>query len=116
VEDNPMQFRFQRTLKDPGIFSYPVDADIYFRVYWLIWFGEGECDNIGIEIMLKKLAVYFEQSIVGAKNILEISQFFALFFKQPGQESLQRTPLLQGNFLEKMKLYRRISSRHFQKS
>jgi hypothetical protein len=65
-------------LKNAGIFPYPVDADIDFPAYWLIWLGKGEGNNIGVKVMLEKLAVYFEQSIIGAENILEISQFFPL--------------------------------------
>jgi hypothetical protein len=103
-------------LKNPGIFPYPGDTYINFTAYWLIRPGKREADDIGIKIVLKKLAVYFEQSIVGTENILQVSQFFPFPFKQGRQENLQLPPLFQGNILEKMKLYDGIRGWHFRNS
>jgi len=103
VKDDPKKLHFDRGPEFPGISPNPVDADIDLRNDRLSGSGQRESDYIGIEVMLKKLAVDFQEPVIGHKNISQLGQPFPFLLKQGDERCLDPPAVPQAYFLFKMK-------------
>lgn len=102
MKNNTVKLRFKGNCQLRRIISNPVYADIDFSLN-LRRAGKVEGNNVGIEVVLKKLAVNIQQSFVSYKDVVNRLQLFSLLFKDGLDKRLKFCPLSQRKlyFLEK---------------
>ena len=93
VEDDPVQFLFDRTSECRGILPDPVDADVYFPTDGLARIRQREGDNIRIKVVLKELPVNVQQVWVGTEDIAQFCQWFLFPAEERGDKLLQVIPV-----------------------
>ena len=88
VEDYPMEFPFNGSVKLLSIVPHPVNTYVDFCVYRFTGVREVESDDICIIIMLQVLPINFQQVVIGTKYVVDLSQLFLFPFKKAGDKGL----------------------------
>ena len=77
------------------VLSYPVGADIYFPCQLPRCPADVKRDNVGKEIMLQVLAVYFQEVLIRTKHNVQGIQLFTLLPEDTRHKSFEPVPILQ---------------------
>jgi len=72
MKHNSMKFFFNGYLKAFCVFLYSIDADINIGKDFLWRGGKIESDHVRIEIMTQIFAIYSQENLVAAKNIIQV--------------------------------------------
>lgn len=100
-----MKFMGEACVELNCVVSYPVGTDIDFCSYaGFSLFGQIECDDIGIEIVVQKVAVNFEQPFIGTKNIIEGFETFSFLFKNRLDKIFKLGAVPERNIFLKIKM------------
>ena len=92
VENDPMKLGFKRNTQLNGIILYTFSTDIDLgsdaRIRRKI-----KCDDICIKVMFKELPVYFQDSLIRAKDKIDGARHFTLLSKNRKNEFLKGRPM-----------------------
>src|SRR5690606_1200939 len=77
------------------VIPHSVETDINFSSGWDPRLAEVKCDDIGVIIVLKKLAVYFEKALVSAEDISDPFKLPALPFKDAFYRLFNLSPVAE---------------------
>jgi hypothetical protein len=81
MKNDTKELILHRNPKTPGIIANPVHAYGDFGAYGLFGFGKWEGYDVGVKVVLEELAIYLQQALIGAEDIAEVGERFALFSK-----------------------------------
>jgi hypothetical protein len=96
MKNDPVQLLFYRVIVLVGIIPHPIDTDVYFRIYCLIFCcGKIKSDDIGVKIMSQKLPIDRQQVFIRTEDILQPSQFLTFLFDYRDQEFFEPGPVFQ---------------------
>lgn len=80
MEDNPVKLLSKRTVVITRIIQDPVNTNIDFGVYRLTLFREVKGNDVGKEVVLKKLPIDSQQVFIGAEDVVQGAELLSLLF------------------------------------
>ncbi len=86
MKEHPVEFAGKGLPFVDGILFYPGNTDIDLAFERLAGAGQGETDDVGIKIVLQKLAVDIEQVRVVAEDVAETFQRHTLLSEKANNE------------------------------